>query len=762
MEISTDALSFHQELLHLLPDAIIWAKPVIDEKNHIVDFEVHYSNQKADELINHQAGHLKGLRIKRDGIPHTFKAEENFRSFLNVYLTGNHEEYSFYAVNTGNRVETEQRKFRDGVLSTTRDRKAQREAERNEREKGLLLDGIIENAPLGILVYETERDESGNISDFRIKIYNHAVQELTGFSEKERRRLTLKELLQTLDAPEVIDRYINTVETGESFAFDFYSPQVHRWLHMSVVKLGDGFLILQSDITEVKNTQQALQKKSEYLNSVLNASLNGIYVLDAVRDSEGHVTDFIFSTCNQRYAELTGWSAEQVIGQSLLTLFPHTLNGAFSMFCQVIESNEPHRQEMYYSQTLNRWYDYIAVKLGSNCIVVTFQEITKEKEAAIQIEQQKVLLDNMLKHAPSGVVVFKAIREEGGNIQDLKCIIVNDAVEQLTQISSKEIMQNHLSNIVPDIDTSLIFRNAVSTLETGTSIRFQHFHTPVQKWLKLSLASMDEDHLIVVITDITEIKEIQLQLESLVEELKRSNADLEDFAHVASHDLQEPLWKIRTFSDRLKRELGTKLPDEYKIMFERMESAAARMKTLITDLLAYSQVSKNPGEPEPVDLNDIIQNVLQDLEAPIQETEATVKVVHLPSIPGNDRQLRQMFQNLIGNALKYRKPGIKPEVVIRCRPIKETDSLSQTLPAGIKKGCYLIEVSDNGIGFEQEHAQKIFKVFQRLHGRSEYEGTGVGLAIVQKVINNHKGYITAQSEPGEGATFQVFLPVRGV
>lgn len=758
MQTSFDALSFHEEVLQFLPDAIIWTKPVKDAENNIVDFEVHYSNQKADELIDHPKGSLKGLYIKRDGVPHASTAEDNYRNFLKVYLSDNHEEYAFRVINTSTWVETQRKKFRDGVLSTTRDRKAQRDAERNEQEKSLLLDGIIENAPLGILVYEAERDEQGAISDFRIKLSNQAVHQLTGITQEERSRFSFKELLNAVSAPEVLERYIHTVKTGVSFAFDFYNPRIHRWLHMSVAKLGDGFLIMQTDVTELKNTQETLQNQSQYLNSVLNASLNGIYVLDAVKNEEGQITDFIFTTCNQRYAELTGWPIEQVIGKSFLTLFPHTRSTSFQMFCQVIEQSEPHRQEMYYAKAFNRWYDFIAVKLGTNSIVVTFQEITKQREAAIQIEQQKILLDNILKHSPSGITVYTAKRNEKREVEDLQCIVANDAAERFTQIPNKERLEQTTSQTIPGLKQTPLFQMAVSALQTGAPFRTQYYHEPIQRWLELSVASMGKDSLINVFTDITETKEIQLQLEGLVEELKRSNADLEDFAHVASHDLQEPLRKIRTFSDRLKRELEPTLTEENKRLFERMESAAVRMKTLITDLLAYSQVSKNPGEPGTVDLNDIIHNVLQDLEAPVHETGATVKVENLPSIQGNDRQLRQMFQNLIGNALKYRKPDTRPEVAIRCRLIKETDPICKTLPIGTKKGCYLIEVSDNGIGFEQEHAQKIFKVFQRLHGRSEYEGTGVGLAIVQKVINNHKGHISAQSEPGEGATFQVFLP----
>jgi signal transduction histidine kinase len=758
MHTTFNEFSFHEEVLELLPDAVLWAKPVTDAGNHIIDFEVHYSNKKADEVIGHHLGSLKGLRIKRDGVPHITIAEENFRNFLKVYETSEQDEFTYHALYTGTRVETVRKKFRDGVLSTMRDRKAQREAEQNEQEKSQLLNGIIENAPLGILVYEAVRDEAGAILDFRIKLYNHAVHQLTGITEEERSRVTFKELLQIVEAPEVMERYIHTVETGQSFSFDFYSPRIQGWLHLSVARLGDGFLIMQSDITEVKNIQQALRQQSEYLNSVLNASLNGIYVLDAVRDTDGQVMDFIFTTCTQRYAELTGWSVEQVLGQSFLTLFPHTREAAFQILCQIIERNEPHMQEMYYAQAFDRWYDYMAVKLGANSVVVTFQEITKQREATLQIEQQKMLLDNILKHSPSGISVYIALRDQEGKIEDLQCIITNNAAERFTQISNKERLEKTACSIFPGFNQTPLFQMAVSALETGTPIRTQYYQAPIQRWLELAMASMDKDRLIILTTDITETKETQFQLEALVEELRRSNADLEDFAHVASHDLQEPLRKIRTFSDRLKRELTPLLTEEHMGMFERMESAAARMRTLINDLLTYSQVSMNPDVLEIVELNEVIQHVVQDLEASVHETGATLQVDKLPVIRGNHHQLGQMFQNLLGNALKYRKPGVKPEVAIRCRLLNETDPLIKTLPGGSKERFYFIEVSDNGIGFEQENAQKIFKVFQRLHGRAEYKGTGVGLAIVQKVIANHKGYITAQSEPGKGATFRIFLP----
>ncbi len=758
MHTAFTEFSFHEEVLEILPDGVLWAKPVKDAKNHIIDFEVHYSNKKADEVIGHHLGSLKGLRIKRDGIPQVTTSEANFHSFLKVYETSEQDEFTYHVHNTGIRVETVRKKFRDGVLSTTRDRKAQREAERNEQEKSRLLNGIIENSLLGILVYEAVRDEAGVIEDFHIKLYNQAVHQLTGISEEERSRITFKELLRIVETPEVLERYIHTVETGHPFSFDFYSPRIRGWLHLSVAKLGDGFLIMLSNITEVKNIQQALQKQSEYLNSIINASLNGIYVLDAVRDTDGQITDFIFTTCNQRYAELTGWSVDQVLGKTFLTLFPHTREAGFLKLCQVIEQNEPVRQEMYYAKAFDRWYDYLAVKLGANSVVVAFQEITKQREAAIQIEQQNILLDNILKQSPSGISVYTALRDQDGKIEDLQCIVTNDASERFSLVSKNERLEKTACSIFPGLKQSPLFQMIISVLETGTPVRTQYYHEQIQTWLELAMASLDEDRLILLITDITETKETQLRLEALVEELRRSNADLEDFAHVASHDLQEPLRKIRTFSDRLKTELTPLLTDEHLGMFVRMESAATRMRTLINDLLTYSQVSMNPDVLEQVELNEVVQHVLQDLEASIHETGATLRVDQLPVVQGNYHQLAQMFQNVLGNALKYRKPGVQPEIAVRCRLLSETDPLIKTLPGGSKERFYLIEVSDNGIGFEQENAQKIFKVFQRLHGRSAYEGTGVGLAIVQKVVANHKGYITALSEPGKGASFRIFLP----
>jgi light-regulated signal transduction histidine kinase (bacteriophytochrome) len=268
---------------------------------------------------------------------------------------------------------------------------------------------------------------------------------------------------------------------------------------------------------------------------------------------------------------------------------------------------------------------------------------------------------------------------------------------------------------------------------------------------------MDNDHLIHIFSDVTPIKEVHLQLEKTIGDLKRSNVNLEEFAYAASHDLKEPIRKISFFSDRLKTILQDRLGEEEKKSFERMERAAKRMNSLIEDLLAYSQVGLHNNTSEEVNLNQILDLVLNDLDLEIEERNAKVLVADLCTIQGHHRQLQQAFQNLISNALKYSKKDVAPEIKITGAKVKGKDQeITSQFP---HKNYYRIDMIDNGIGFEQKDAERIFNVFTRLHGNSDYRGTGIGLSIVQKVIENHNGLITAESEPDKGATFTIYLPV---
>lgn len=241
------------------------------------------------------------------------------------------------------------------------------------------------------------------------------------------------------------------------------------------------------------------------------------------------------------------------------------------------------------------------------------------------------------------------------------------------------------------------------------------------------------------------------KLRQFAAQLERSNRELQDFAYVASHDLQEPLRKIVVFGERLKEKNSAALGPEALDYLERMQKAAGRMQTLINDLLTFSRVTTKAHPFAPVNLAEIASEVVNDLEGRIELVKGRVELGTLPVIDAEPLQMRQVLQNLIGNALKFRRPEEPPVVKVEAQIISAPDT-----PA--KKLCQLT-ISDNGIGFDEKYLDRIFNVFQRLHTRNEYEGTGMGLAIVRKIALYHGGDITAKSKPGQGATFILTLPV---
>lgn len=248
-----------------------------------------------------------------------------------------------------------------------------------------------------------------------------------------------------------------------------------------------------------------------------------------------------------------------------------------------------------------------------------------------------------------------------------------------------------------------------------------------------------------------------LKLELKNKELERINEELSSFAYISSHDLQEPLRKIQTFSDRILELEYENLSDKGKDYFRRMQAGAMRMQKLIRDILAYSRTTTSEKTLELTDLNDLLAQAKLELEVMIVEKKATIQNDRLPTLNVIPFQLQQLFNNLLNNALKFSKPDVPPHVVIES-DIVDGELLRESYPQHANQYCH-ISFRDNGIGFEPQYEKKIFEVFQRLHGKSEYGGTGIGLAICKKIVENHNGLITAESQPNEGAAFHVYLPI---
>lgn len=267
--------------------------------------------------------------------------------------------------------------------------------------------------------------------------------------------------------------------------------------------------------------------------------------------------------------------------------------------------------------------------------------------------------------------------------------------------------------------------------------------------------------------DITNRKITEKNLRNYARRLKRSNRELQDFAFVASHDLQEPLRKVLAFGDRLKIKYSDCLEEEGLDYLERMLNASNRMKILINDLLSFSRVTTKAEPFKKIDLNQVVKGVLSDLELKIEETDAEIIIEDLPEIEADKTQMRQLFQNLIGNALKFQDNGNKPFIKIYAEENfdNKTDPFQITFDPKLEDKelpeCFCrIFVEDNGIGFDKKYKERIFTVFQRLHGTMKYKGSGVGLAVCRKIAEHHNGSITARSVPDEGSTFIVTLPIK--
>ena len=410
------------------------------------------------------------------------------------------------------------------------------------------------------------------------------------------------------------------------------------------------------------------------------------------------------------------------------------------------------------SGAIVKWYGTTTDIEERKLTEVALEERVHERTAVL--DEQRSLVSKLLAHSPSGITVNEVIRNDAGEVIDGRTILANAIAETYTGIPLDTLLTKKNSEVDPYLMENPLFQQALHTLATGEPFITQYYLEPTGRWLELSVARMDDNRLINLFTDVTPIKEAQLQLEKNLDELRRTNADLEHFTFAASHDMKEPVRKVNLFADRLKESLGPQLDEHQQHYFERMELALSRMSSLIDDLISYSYANRKLRAEADVDLDQVMQQVLVDLDVAIEEKKAKVAVDKLFTIKGHERQLLQAFHNLVNNALKYSKPGIAPEIQVGYRKVSGKEMTARLSMIDPLRNYHLVEVRDNGIGFDPKDAEKIFNVFQRLHASAPYRGTGIGLSIVRKVIENHNGYVLADGKPEAGAVFSILLPVN--
>jgi signal transduction histidine kinase len=366
-------------------------------------------------------------------------------------------------------------------------------------------------------------------------------------------------------------------------------------------------------------------------------------------------------------------------------------------------------------------------------------------------------LESILNTSQSGIISYRAVRK-GGKITDFKIEFANKAIERLLNIRPESVIGKRLSQMQEFVLQSDLFEKYVSVVETGTQLEFEQLYQRGQSeiWFYMMLAKL-EDGVTASFHDITHVKKYEIELKNNITRLEQSNIELEEYAYIASHDLQEPLRKIRTYGSYIKKQQWHKLDSTGQKHLDRMIESAERMSILITDILGFSGL-KPEQEFIETDLNEILENVLEDLDLLIQEKRAVIHYDTLPIIEAIPLQMNQLFYNLLNNALKFSLPDVPPTITISSRILTEREPDSYEITDKKSAYCELV-FSDNGMGFKQEYAEQIFGLFKRLNNKGEFPGSGIGLSLCRKVVTNHNGRIVARSNENQGASFYIILPL---
>lgn len=508
------------------------------------------------------------------------------------------------------------------------------------------------------------------------------------------------------------------------------------------------------DISEIKKAENALRESENKFNSIINNAVDGIIAIS----EQGIIEMF-----NPAASRLFGYAPEEVIGRNVKMLMPEHDSSRHDSYLYNYKTTHIGKiigigREVIAKRKNGSTFPFLLSISEVNLPDRRFftgiiHDISEIKKAENALRESENKFNSIISNAVDGIVTIS----DRGIIETF-----NPAASELFGYAPEEVIGKNVNVLMPEPESSLHDSYIMNYLRTGTGkiIGIGREVTAKKKDgtlfpITLSVSEVKLNDRIIftgIVHDITEQKIIEEKLRRHAAALERSNSDLQDFAYVSSHDLQEPLRKIQSFGDRLQTREAENLTETGKDYLERMLNAASRMQRLISDLLSFSRVTSQAKAFAEVNLNEILKEVLSDLEVSLEKTKTHIDAEKLPTIQGEPTHMRQLFQNLISNAIKFRKDGVDPLIKIYSKNIQKKDHLTST------PGDQMVELyfEDNGIGFNEKYLDKIFNIFQRLEGQ-KYEGSGVGLAICRKIAMHHGGDITAKSIPGQGATFIVTL-----
>ncbi|MBO0936964.1 PAS domain-containing protein [Fibrella sp. HMF5335] len=510
------------------------------------------------------------------------------------------------------------------------------------------------------------------------------------------------------------------------------------------------------------------------MQAALDLSPTGIIIYEAVRnDLEGtpqlaplqpHSANPIRTLrlvlVNAKTEQTLGLNRSQLLGQTVDAVFPESMNtDLWQTVIEVIATGQPCQRDFFYHiqrTDTAAWYGLTIKPVGDGeRAVVSFTDVTELRAARLSLLGDSILFKALSSTVPEmGVVVtdfFKKIITASGVLPGL-----------LLKTNPDELTGEMLENMVlPDFRED--WRNYLGTAREGEAHFFSDHWGGWRSEVYIGPVYNDRGAVVMILIVFRNVTEQYRQQQALIQSnaaLQQSNQSLEQFAYVASHDLQEPLRKIKSFGDLLRSQYGPAIGTKGADLIGRMQSASDRMSTLIQSLLAYARLSaEQKQQPSMVHLEDLFNDLVSDLSVLIQERQGVVRLKPpMPIIPGDMQQLRQLFQNLLTNALKF-VPADRTPIITVSAQIVEGPNVPN-LATSADSVYAQVSVQDNGIGIDRANFDKVFGLFNRLHGRQQFEGSGIGLATSKKVVENHKGTISIDSEVDKGTTFNVYLPME--
>ena len=663
----------------------------------------------------------------------------------------------------------------------------------SERRYHTLFDSLQEGFYLSQVIF----DNDGKPIDFAYLDVNPAFERMMGLPRDQIVGHRAKELVPGLK-PGWVETFSKVQSTGEPASYDTYSDFFKKHFEAFVFRPAQGqFAVLVSDITERKRAEEALRELSLKLEERVQERTAALSTSEQeFRSLAEAMPQIVWVTrpdgwniyFNQQWADYTGMTMEESHGHGWNAPFhPDDKQRAWEAWQRATQYNEPYSLEcrLRRADGVYRWWLIRgSPMLGVNGEILkwfgTCTDIEEIKLAEAAMQGANDLLEQRV--AERTAALQESERRERERAQELA--VMFEAVPVPVFIAREPECMHMTGNRLADEILRIPHGNELSLsgpaetkpvhfrpLKDGRELRLDEL--PAQraargehvKDFELTLAFDDGviRHVlgygtplpdeqgrprgtVAVLMDITDRKRAEEMLQATVQDLERSNKELEQFAYIASHDLQEPLRQVRAYVNMLKDRHADKFDGKAGQYFQFVYEGAARMSDLVQGLLAYSRVGAKDARKQPTSCHEAMDTALANLQTGIAESRARVTHDDLPTVQAEPTQLTQLFQNLIGNAVKFHRDGEEPQIHVGCRR---------------DDGHWVFQVRDNGIGIDPDHHEKVFLIFQRLHGRDKYPGTGIGLAICKKIVEQHGGKIWIESTVGQGSTFCFTLPEEG-